>query len=157
MTYAAVSRAVSALFASLLGLAVFAGAAAAAKPEIYTGRFSSQAVQGYDVVSYFTDGAPVKGDKAFSTEYKGATWLFSSAANRDAFLENPDQYAPQYGGYCAWAIAQGSLAKGDARHWSIVDGKLYLNFNKKVKADWEKDIPGFIAAADANWPGILDQ
>ena len=138
-----------------LSLAGMASPAAAAKPEVYTGTFSSIAVGGYDPVAYFDVGAPVKGEKEFATEYKGVTWRFASAENRDKFLAAPDSYAPQYGGYCAWAAAQGYTAPGNPDNWTIVDGKLYLNYNDKVQADWEKDIPGFIAKADENWPRIL--
>ena len=84
-------------------------------------------------------------------------WRFASAENRDLFLANPDAYSPQYGGYCAWAAAQGYTAPGNPKNWSVVDGKLYLNYNDKVQRDWEQDIPGFIAKADANWPAVLDK
>lgn len=139
----------------ILGL-LMSGAASAAKPEIYTGLFSKFAVDGYDAVAYFTEGAPVKGAKEFEFEYKGAQWRFSSAENLAKFKADPAAYAPQYGGYCAWAIAQGRLAPGNPQNWTIYEGKLYLNYNDKVQADWLKDVPGFIAKADANWPGVLE-
>jgi YHS domain-containing protein len=129
---------------------------AAAEPPIYTGAFDDLAVQGYDPVAYFTEGKPVKGAKSFATTWKGAEFRFASAANRDAFKANPEKYAPQYGGYCAWAVSQGYTAKGDAKHWKIVDGKLYLNYNTSVQKKWEGDVPGFISAANANWPGLVD-
>ncbi len=129
--------------------------AAAEKPSVYTGFASSIAVGGYDPVAYFKGGTPVKGDDAFEFDYKGATWRFASAENLAAFKAAPDRYAPQYGGYCAWAAAQGYTAKGDPRNWKIVNGKLYLNFNDDIQKKWEKDIPGFIAKGDRNWPGIL--
>ena len=125
--------------------------AASAEPAIYTGTFSRTAVQGYDPVAYFTEGKPVKGTKAFTTEYMGATFQFASAANRDAFIADPARYAPQYGGYCAWAMADGKYAKGDANYWKIVDGKLYLNFNAGIQKKWNADIPGFIDKADTHW------
>lgn len=125
------------------------------KAPVYTGLFSNVAVEGHDPVAYFTEGRPVKGKKAFSTTYHGAEFRFASQANLDTFLADPDTYAPQYGGYCAWAIAQGQLAKGDADHWRIEDGKLYLNYNAKVQRDWLADISGFIEAGDAQWPAIL--
>ena len=109
------------------------------------------------MATHFSDiGAMVKGDKAFSTEYMGATFRFASAAHRDTFLANPEAYAPQYGGYCAWAVSQGYTAKGDARNWKIVDGKLYLNYNTSIQKKWEADIPGFVSAANTNWPGLVD-
>ena len=129
--------------------------AQAEKSPVYTSNFSNVAVEGYDAVAYFLVGAPVKGSKEFSTTYNGAEFRFASAENLATFKADPAAYAPQYGGYCAWAIAQGATAKGDAQHWRIVDGKLYLNFNAQVQRDWEKDIPGFIKSADANWPSVL--
>ncbi len=130
--------------------------AAQAEPPIYTGAFDDLAVQGYDPVAYFTEGKPVKGSKDFTTKYQGATFRFASAANRDAFVKSPEAYAPQYGGYCAWAVSQGYTAKGDARSWKVVDGKLYLNYNTSIQKKWEGDLPGFIKAADVNWPDIVD-
>nr|WP_321511905.1 YHS domain-containing (seleno)protein [uncultured Hyphomonas sp.] len=129
---------------------------AQAEPAVYTGRFSNTALQGYDPVAYFTDGQPVKGSKEFSTEYNGATFQFASAANRDAFLADPAAYAPQYGGYCAWAMADGKYAKGDAKYWKIVDGKLYLNYNAGIQKKWNADIPGFIEKADTQWQDLQE-
>ena len=144
------------VFRALSALALFLAASPAwAADPIYTGTFSSLAVSGYDTVAYFTEGRPVEGDSRFEHEWKGATWRFSSAENLEKFRAAPERYAPQYGGYCAWAVAQGSTAPGNAEVWKIVDGKLYLNVNPDIAARWEKDIPGFIAKADANWPGVL--
>lgn len=143
---------------ALLALAVIStpvvamAPAAFAEAPIYTGRFNNVAVQGYDAVAYFTDGAPVKGSASFSTEYMGATFQFASQANLDTFLGDPAAYAPQYGGYCAWAMSRGDFAKGDARRWRIVDGKLYLNYSKSVQEKWLADIPGFIEKANTAWP-----
>lgn len=143
------------LAVAVSGLPLIAAAPAAqAEPPIYTGVFSNTALQGHDPVAYFTEGKPVKGDEAFTTEYMGAEFRFASAANRDAFLADPQAYAPQYGGYCAWAMADGKHAKGDARHWRIVDGKLYLNYNKSIQKKWDADIPGFIERADTEWSDI---
>ncbi|MEM6708120.1 MAG: YHS domain-containing (seleno)protein [Pseudomonadota bacterium] len=142
---------VAVAFTLFLSSAVFA-----AEDPIYTGLFSKLAVQGHDVVAYFTEGRPVKGSSAFSTEHQGAEFRFASQANLNAFLANPPRYAPQYGGYCAWAVSQGYTAKGSAKHWRIVDDKLYLNYNASVQKTWETDIPGFIQAADTNWPRVLE-
>ncbi len=133
-----------------------APAAYADKAPVYTGNFSNVAVQGHDPVAYFTVGEAVKGSKDFKTTYQGAEFRFVSAENLATFEADPAAYAPQYGGYCAWAIAQGSLAKGNADYWAIVDGKLYLNYNKKVQKDWNEDRAGFITTADTNWPTILE-
>ena len=137
----------------IIGL-VLAAAPANATDPIYTGFFSNLAVSGYDTVAYFTDGKPVKGDSSITHEYRGAVWQFASEANKAKFVANPEKYAPQYGGYCAWAISQGYTASGDPKYWKIVDGKLYLNYDASVQRRWEKNIPGFIADADKNWPGI---
>jgi YHS domain-containing protein len=104
----------------------------------------------------FTKGEPVKGSKEFSTEYMGATFQFASVANRDAFLADPAAYAPQYGGYCAWAMADGKYAKGDAKYWKIVDGKLYLNYNAGIQKKWNADVPGFIEKADKQWSELRE-
>ena len=130
--------------------------AATAEPAIYTGRFSTTALQGYDPVAYFETGEPAKGSKDFTAEYQGATFRFTSAEHRDGFIADPAAYAPQYGGYCAWAMADGKYAKGDARYWKIVDGKLYLNYNDDIQAKWNADIPGFISSADAEWSALND-
>lgn len=128
----------------------------AAEDQVYTGLFNNRAVGGHDVVAYFTDGKPVKGSKKFQTEYRGAEWRFATQAHLDAFLKAPEKYAPQYGGYCAWAMGRGYAAKGDPDVWRIVDGKLYLNYDESVREKWETDIPGFIAKANANYPKLVD-
>jgi len=127
----------------------------AAKP-INTTFFGNLAIKGYDPVAYFVDGKPVKGSSEHSLEWNGATWRFNSEANRAAFAADPERYAPQYGGYCAWAVSQGETADIDPEAWRIVDGKLYLNFDEKVQKTWESDIPGFIRRADRNWPKVLE-
>lgn len=129
----------------------------AEKPPIYRGLFDDLAVGGYDPVAYFTSGKPIEGKKAFEHKYKNATWRFSTAENLEAFKADPDKYAPQYGGYCAWAVSRGYTAKGDPKYWRIVDGRLYLNYDAGVQKDWEKDIPGNIGRADKNWPKVLDK
>ncbi|MCK5090361.1 MAG: YHS domain-containing protein [Hyphomicrobiaceae bacterium] len=131
--------------------------AAEAAPPVYTGIVKGVAVGGYDPVAFFTDGKPAKGNKDLTTNYDGATWRFASAANRDAFQADPAKYAPQYGGYCAYAVSKGSTAKGDPQAWTVHDGKLYLNYNKNVRATWAQDIPGNVKKGDANWPAVLEK
>ena len=114
------------------------------------------AIRGADAVAYFTQNAYVAGDAAYTHTWAGATWQFSSAENRDRFARNPEAYAPQYGGYCAWAVSQGYTAPVDPNVWRIVEGKLYLNYNRSVQRKWDKDIPGHIAQANQNWPAVLN-
>jgi len=123
---------------------------------IYTAVFSKTAVSGYDTVAYFTEGKPVKGDPAITANYQGAEWRFVSTANRDRFTAQPEKYAPQYGGYCAWAVSQGKTASADPQRWTIVNNKLYLNYDEEVQKKWEVNIPDFIQKADTNWPKVLD-
>lgn len=116
--------------------------------------FFGTALKGYDAVAYFKEGKPVKGKDEFRHDWMGAKWYFASAANRDAFAQNPEKYAPQFGGYCAWAVSQGYTAAIDPTAWKIVEGKLYLNYNKEVQQKWESDIPGHIKKAQENWPRL---
>lgn len=113
------------------------------------------AISGYDAVAYLTDGKPVKGLPHLSTTWSGAVWRFASAEHRDVFLKDSGRYAPQFGGYCAWAVAHGYTANGDPEAWTIVDGRLYLNYSKRVQRKWETNIPEYIKQAQANWPGVL--
>ena len=112
------------------------------------------AVQGYDVVAYFTQDKPVKGESAFQYEHDGGIYHFSNAANRDVFASDPEKYVPAYGGYCAYGVVQGSKVPIEPDKFTIVDGKLYLNYNASVQSTWEKDIPGYITKADKNWTTV---
>lgn len=112
---------------------------------------NGMAVHGYDVVAYFTEGKPVEGNGSYTASYNGASYQFSNAKNRDMFMADPAKFAPQYGGFCAFGTAMGRKFDGDPQAWTIKDGKLYLNLNKKVQARWSKDIPGFVKGADHNW------
>ena len=134
-------------------VAAVATPALAAEPSVYSD--GGVAIRGTDPVAYFTEGKPVEGSAEFSFEYDGATWHFASAENRDAFAADPVAYAPQYGGYCAWAVSQGYTASISPNAWSIHEGKLYLNFNRAVRARWAVGKEANIAAAGANWPSVL--
>jgi len=112
------------------------------------------AVQGYDVVAYQTAGAPAKGTADFMAKHEGATYLFSSAANRDLFTANPGKYAPAFGGFCAMGVALEKKLDGDPTAWKLVDGKLYLNLNKDVQKKWLEDVPGNLKNAQMTWPKI---
>ena len=121
------------------------------------------AVSGYDVVAYFdldqvavgeTQHEGVKGDADITAEYNGATFAFSTEANRDKFVANPAKYAPQYDGHCAYGVAQGGKVPGNPNLWRIVDDKLYLNITKNVVGFWEEDIPGNLVKSENNWVSI---
>jgi YHS domain-containing protein len=129
--------------------------AAQAADRIYTSLFSDVAVGGYDPVTYFTQSKALKGSKKFQTTHEGAIWRFTSQETLDLFKADPAAYAPQYGGYCAWAVSQGYTAKGNPKNWAVHDGKLYLNYNDAVQTDWDADRDGFITLADGNWPKVL--
>lgn len=129
--------------------------ALAQKPPVFADR--AGAIRGHDPVAYFDGKGPVKGSKQFSHAWGSATWYFASAGNRDRFAAAPEKYAPQYGGYCAYAVAEGYTADIDPAAWSIVDGKLYLNYSLRIRERWNKDIPGYIRKADANWPKVLQR
>lgn len=146
-----------ALLALTIGLVAATGSAHAAKTWFEGGLFGSAAVRGYDVVAYFTHGKPVEGKREFSVDWNGTTWRFASAAHRDEFSANPQAYAPQYGGFCAWAVSQGYTASIDPHAWRIVDGKLYLNYSKSVQQQWVQDIPGNIKTGDGNWPRLKSE
>jgi hypothetical protein len=115
------------------------------------------AVKGFDVVAYATSGAAVPGRPEFEHRWNDVIWRFASATHRDQFERDPARYAPQFGGYCAWAVSRGYTADIDPEAWKIVDGKLYLNYSKRVQKMWEEDVAGNIAKAVANWPGVLSK
>ncbi|MEM8980066.1 MAG: YHS domain-containing (seleno)protein [Pseudomonadota bacterium] len=144
----------AALF-SLLTLPAFAG------PQYVDS--TGFAVSGYDVVAYFglpqsEVGSPqapgVPGKASITADYNGATFAFSSEANRDTFLADPAKYAPQFDGHCAYGVSKGGKVPANPNLWRIVDGKLFLNITKNVVGFWEEDIPGNITLANGNWPGI---
>ncbi len=128
--------------------------AAAEEEPIYQTLFGT-AINGFDAVAYFTEGRPVEGKSDHSLKWQGAKWRFISAQNRDAFAADPEKYAPQYGGYDAWAISQGYTAMSTPHAWRMVDGKLYLLYSPSVRKRWEKHMIANIEDADRNWPGVL--
>ena len=137
----------------LLSLFLSASVAHALDPVYKTS--SGKGAGGYDVVAYFDQDQPVKGDASYQTTWKGADWLFSSAENLKKFTANPEKYAPQFGGYCAWAVSQNYTARGSPKHWNIVDGKLYLNYNGSVKLTWQRNARKNIVSGNQNWPNLL--
>lgn len=160
------SRKTPLTFLAVLCLAFlsFVGSVQAAAPQINTldkegvfGKFkhSGIAIRGYDTVAYFTQNKPVKGDETITTQWNGATWHFSSEEHKQLFVAQPEKYAPQYGGYCAYGIANDYVVKIEPDQWQIVDDKLYLNYDKRIQGRWAKDISGYIEAADRKFDELL--
>ncbi len=129
--------------------------AAAQSPQVFTTK--EGAIRGFDPVAFFKEGKPVVGKKDFALEWNEATWYFSTAGNRDEFRADPEKFAPQYGGYCAYGTAEGHKAPTLTETWSIVNGKLYFNYNKSVQVTWKSNQAEFIRKADQNWPKIKDR
>lgn len=147
MTESIVRRAALALLLALIAPAV-------AQAQRVNSDRRGLAVKGYDVVAYFVDGRAVPGTAAFEHAVGGVRYRFASAANRDRFAQEPQRYVPQYGGFCAYAVSKGYTADTDPLAWKIVDGRLFLNYDRDVQKIWEQDIPGRIQTGDANWPGL---
>jgi YHS domain-containing protein len=124
------------------------------KDSLFGGK-TDTAINGYDTVAYFTDNKAVKGTDSLATEWMGAKWKFASQAHLDLFKTNPEKYAPQYGGYCAYGVTQDYLVKVEAEQFTILDGKLYLNYDADVQAKWKKDPSGYIKSADAKFQALL--
>lgn len=141
--------------ASLLSMGL--PALAMAFDPVYTGLLSSHAIQGYDTVAYFTQNKAVKGETSISAEWNGATWLFVNEEHKALFVANPEAYAPQYGGYCAYAMADGKAVRVDPKAFSVVDGLLYLNFSTGVRSRWEADIEGYVSSANQQWQTLLNR
>ncbi|MDU8946755.1 YHS domain-containing (seleno)protein [Ovoidimarina sediminis] len=114
------------------------------------------AIDGTDPVAYFTESRAVAGDPGITHEWSGVTWRFSSPRNREAFSADPEGFAPQFGGYCAWAVSRGYTAPTAPDAWTIFDGQLFLNYSKRIRRRWERDIPDNVARGRANWPSVLD-
>ena len=126
---------------------------------------SGYAVSGYDVVAYHSleqvevgqrQPEAIPGLKAITTEYNGATWAFSTEENRDKFVADPEKYAPQYDGHCAYGISQGGKVPANPNLWRIIDDKLYININPAVVGFFEEDIPGFLKTGDTVWEEELE-
>lgn len=141
------------MIAALPAAALIPQVVLAATPKVYSEQ--GTAVDGTDVVAYFTQGAPIAGNPDIMHTWNGVVWRFFNADNRDAFAADPEKYAPQYGGYCAYAVSEGYTASTTPEAWRIENGKLYLNYSRRIQRRWERDIPGRITAADANWPDVL--
>jgi YHS domain-containing protein len=115
------------------------------------------ALGGYDPVAFFTDSKPVNGSPFITASHQGATYFFGSEEHKKLFTENPDHYAPQFGGYCAYGVGLDKLFPVDIKTWQVRDGKLYLNLNSDVLKKFNADFDGNVAKADKNWPGLVQQ
>ncbi len=141
----------------LVLLCAFLSVTALAKSApIETGFFNNDAIYGYDTVAYFTDNKAVKGSKKIQHEWRGAVWSFASEAHRDMFVADPLKYAPQFGGYCAYALADERLVGIDEDAFTIHDGKLYLNYSKGVMEDWRENMLEYIKKAQQNYPKLVE-
>lgn len=138
--------------ATLLALVVAASGLEAQAVNVRNGL----ALDGYDPVAYQTEQRATPGSAAFTTTHEGAVYRFASEASRAAFEADPARYLPAYGGYCAYGMARGYRAKIDPRAFTVVNGRLYLNYSLEVRDRWSKDIPGYLQKADANWLRLRD-
>jgi YHS domain-containing protein len=145
----------------LAGLALSTGAASAADHVNVSAGMTLAgaplAIHGYDPVAYFTEGKAVPGKDEHTVAYDGGAFRFASEANRKAFEAQPERYAPQYGGFCAYGVALGAKFDGDPRLFAVVDGKLYFNLNPDIQKKWSQDKAGNIRKADGNWKTIRDK
>lgn len=138
-----------------LSLAFLSTHSFAQKDPIYNNK--SGAIEGYDAVAYFNESKAVKGSGAFVFKWNDVKWSFVSKENLESFKENPKKYAPQFGGYCAYAVSQGYTYKSDPEAWKIVDGKLYLNYSFKIQEKWEANESDFIKLGESNWPKVIEK
>lgn len=144
-------------FATILLLLLASGPALALDDAVNTGRFNSTAIDGYDTVAYFTEGKPVKGSSDYELEWRGGVWRFASQENLQKFTDDPTAYAPAYGGWCAYAMSdRGRTVRIDPEAWFIHDGKLYLNYSKKVQTVWLEALKQNIVEADGFYPKTTD-
>lgn len=116
---------------------------------------SRAAISGYDPVAFFTDSKPVNGSPAITATHQGATYFFATEEHKNLFVQNPDKYVPQYGGFCAYGVALGKLFPVDINTWQVRNGKLYLNLNAEVLKEFNAQFEGNVVKADKNWPGLV--
>jgi YHS domain-containing protein len=138
-------------------LATAASSPTARGPQAVNRDRSGLAIDGYDPVAYFVDGRPVRGRTDLEHVWNGTRYRFATEANRDRFAKAPETFAPQYGGFCSYAVSRGYTAPVDPTAWAVVDGKLYLNYSTRVQRTWAEDVPGNIRRADTNWPALRDK
>ncbi len=143
------------ILTAAFAVALFGSASSARTPVDEVNKDGQNAaLKGYDPVAFFAEARLVKGSPAYVYEWKHAKWYFASEKSRDLFRAAPDKYAPQFGGYCAWAVSHGYTADVDPEAWKIVEGKLYLNYNKDVQKKWEQDEKKYIEDGIRAWPDL---
>ncbi len=143
------------MFCGLLGLGWMSGLRAKDLVNVDRG---GVAVQGYDAVAFFKESKAIKGMKEWTAEHRGATYRFASAEHRDAFVKEPEKYAPAFGGVGAWAISEKkTTAAVDVATWQIVDGRLILNYDADIKAKFDREAAKHLKQADANWAGVVEK
>ncbi len=142
---------------AVVGVLALAAQPAAALSPINKSLIGGIAIKGYDPVAYFTLSQPARGKKEHAFEWQGAVWQFASAENRSLFAADPERYAPQFGGYCAYGVARGYTVGIDPEAWAVRDGKLYLNYGHELQEKWLADPDAYIAQAEANWPRLLQE
>jgi YHS domain-containing protein len=143
----AILKSIAAL--TLLSVSAFAG------DLVNVSGASKAAVSGYDTVAFFTDAKAVNGSPFITAEYQGATYFFASEEHKKLFTDQPQKYAPQCGGFCAYGVGLGNLFPVDINTWQVRNGKLYLNLNDGVLKKFNADFDGNVAKADKNWPGLV--
>ena len=143
--------------AVVLGVAAVAGAAGApndAEISKVVNTHSGVAIHGYDPVAYFEDGEAARGLPDLQEEHAGATYLFRSDEHRDMFRTDPDRYLPQFGGFSVYGVTLGRAYDVNPETFDVVDGKLYLSRNERVRELWHANRDGYIDRAESVWSGL---
>lgn len=135
------------------GMMLACGATPAAQPPVFA--TERGAIDGVDPVAYFVEHRAIPGKPDIGFDWNGAHWLFSNAENRARFEEDPEAFAPRFGGYCAYGVASGYAVKSDPNAWTVSQGRLYLNYDAETMTEWRSDQASSIATANEKWPGVL--
>ncbi len=141
--------------APTIALGLMSGQAWARLSPYHTGGAPRGGLEGFDAVAYFEAGRPVRGLRDLRYRWQETDWYFATSANLTAFRRMPERYAPQFGGYCAYAVSRGYTARGHPEAWTVYNGRLYMNFNLAVRATWLKARDANIEKAESNWPAVL--
>jgi YHS domain-containing protein len=118
---------------------------------------SGLALRGFDTVAYFEQHSPCRGRREFSVEWRGAIWRFATEEHKEMFIAAPNRFAPQYGGFCAYTMADGVFVDGNPLYWQIVNGRLFVNCGAGVHRAWQSQKLERIRAADKAWQEIMQR